>query len=135
MPSNANPDIVEAFLASAIFLIADKKGHSTTLAIRAMLQYMRHDPKIFARMKPNKVLLRKMDLGPHFVSEQVDRDASLELASFMLRYHIDIDYMDFTDDFVAIRVLRRYEDVKYAAEIENVTKTVEQLSDRLIKFE
>jgi len=53
----------------------------------------------------------------------------------MLRYHIEIDYMDFTDDFVAIRVLRRYEDVKYAAEIENVTKTVEQLSDRLIKFE
>lgn len=69
------------------------------------------------------------------MSDQFDKDLSLELASFLLRYHVDIDYGDFTDDPFCIQKLRRYEDVKYAAEVESVTKALESLSDRFFRIE
>lgn len=76
-----------------------------------------------------------MNLERHFRSDQSDREVSLELASFLLRYHVEIDYGDFSDDPYTIQRLRRYEDVKYASEVEGVTKALEQLSDRFIKLE
>ena len=48
---------------------------------------------------------------------------------------MSLDYGDFTDDPFCIQKLRRYEDVKYATEVENVTKAFEQLSARFIKLE
>ena len=102
LPPNSDAATVEAFLVAVIFLISHKNGQTETPAIRVMLNYLRHDPNLFARLKPNRVILRKMDLDRHFKSDQADREASLELASFLLRYHQDIDYMDFTDDSIAI---------------------------------
>ena len=31
--------------------------------------------------------------------------------------------------------MRRYEDIKYAAEVEGITKTIEELSDRFLRIE
>ncbi len=76
------------------------------------------------------MLLRKMNLEKHFKSDGSDRDIALEFASFLLRYHVDIDYGDFTDDPFAIQKLRRYENVKYAAEVEGLTKAIEDISGR-----
>lgn len=45
----------------------------------------------------------------------------------MLRYHRQIDYGDFTEDPFAIQMLRRYENVKYASELESLTKVVESM--------
>lgn len=59
----------------------------------------------------------------------------LEFASFILRYHVGLDYGDFTDDAYCIQKLRRYEDVKYATEVENVTKAFEELSERFTVLE
>jgi hypothetical protein len=36
----------------------------------------------------------------------------------VLRYHENVDYGDFTSDPVTIQRLRRYENIKYAAEIQ-----------------
>lgn len=54
-----------------------------------------------------------------------ESEQSLELASFLLRYHVEIDYGDFTDEPFAVQKLRRYEDVKYAAELEALSKNFE----------
>lgn len=129
LPDSSNP-VIEQFLASAIFLIAHKKGNSAPRAMRVMLHFLRHDPKVFQRLTPNRMLLRKMNLEKHFKSESSDRDVSLEFASFLMRYHVDIDYGDFTDDPFAIQKLRRYENVKYAAELEGLTKTIEDLGSQ-----
>ena len=76
-----------------------------------------------------------MNLERHFMSEESDHQASLELASFLLRYHADIDYGDFTDDPFCIQKLRRYEDVKYAAEVEEITKSLEALTDKFYQIQ
>jgi len=60
--------VIEAFLASAIFLIATKRGGSTVKAIKLMLNYLRHDANVFAKLSPNRILLRKMNLEKHFFS-------------------------------------------------------------------
>jgi hypothetical protein len=44
-----------------------------------------------------------------------------------LRYHEELDYNDFTDNSVAIKKLRRYENVKYASEVEELAKVIEDL--------
>lgn len=44
-----------------------------------------------------------------------------------MRYHEELDYNDFTDNSVAIKKLRRYENVKYASEVEELAKVIEDL--------
>lgn len=91
-----------------------------------MLRFLRNDPQVFAMFKPNKLLLRKMNIQNLIASEQTQESSlGLEFASFLLRYHVTLDYGDFTDDPFCIQKLRRYEDVKYATEVENVTKAFE----------
>ena len=34
-----------------------------------MLAYLRHDPQVYSMMKPNKPLLRKMNLERHILSK------------------------------------------------------------------
>lgn len=68
LPQDSNPQTVEALLASSIYLIARKQKTDTVRAIRTMLKYLRNDPSVFARLKPNKILLRKMNLERHFLS-------------------------------------------------------------------
>ena len=77
-----------------------------------------------------------MNIQSLIVSDQPQESAlGLEFASFLLRYHVTLDYGDFTDDPFCIQKLRRYEDVKYATEVENVTKAFEQLSARFTRLE
>ena len=68
-------------------------------------------------------------------SDNQESQISLEFASFLLRYHVDIDYGDFTEDAFCIQKLRRYEDVKYATELETITKAFEALSERFVVIE
>jgi hypothetical protein len=50
--------------------------------------------------------------------DENEANTAKEFASFLLRYHETLDYGDFTADAFAIQKLRRYENTKYAAEIE-----------------
>lgn len=70
-------------------------------------------------LKPNKLLVRKMNLERFILGSSYDDGINgLEMASFLLRYHAEIDYGDFSDDPYVIQKLRRHNDVKYAAEVE-----------------
>ncbi len=46
-----------------------------------------------------------------------------------MRYNRNIDYGHFSEEPLAIQRLRRYEDVKYAAEIEALSKNFERLEN------
>jgi len=96
--------------------------------MKLLLTYLRNDQSVFNMLKPNKPLLRKINLDKYILSSQPSEAAvGLELSSFLLRYHSDIDYNDFSDDPAAVKKLRRYEGVKYAAELEQLTKIVEDI--------
>jgi hypothetical protein len=57
------------------------------------------DANIFAKFKPNKPLLRKMNMGAHIMStNQSESELALEFCSFLLRYHRALDYGDFSDN-------------------------------------
>ena len=45
----------------------------------------------------------------------------------MLRYNPQIDYVDFSNDAGFVRMIRRYEDVKYASELENLTLKITEV--------
>ena len=65
-----------------------------------------------------------MKLSNLIISKNLqESEVSKEFASFILRYHDAVDYGDFSEDPLVIQKLRRYENIKYAAEIEMLNQT------------
>jgi len=65
--------------------------------IFSFLNYI--DASVFAKFKPSKPLLRKMNLAQHIMSTSIqESELSLDLCSFLLRYHRGLDYGDFSDN-------------------------------------
>ena len=57
------------------------------------------DANVFAKFKPNKPLLRKMNMSAHIMAtSHQESELALELCSFLLRYHRALDYGDFSDN-------------------------------------
>eukprot|EP00354_Favella_ehrenbergii_P008858 CAMPEP_0170460212 /NCGR_PEP_ID=MMETSP0123-20130129/6665_1 /TAXON_ID=182087 /ORGANISM="Favella ehrenbergii, Strain Fehren 1" /LENGTH=102 /DNA_ID=CAMNT_0010725101 /DNA_START=262 /DNA_END=567 /DNA_ORIENTATION=- len=54
-----------------------------------------------------------------------------EMVSFMLRYNPQIDYVTFSEDPSFVRQVRRYESVKYASELEQLTLKIVELENRV----
>lgn len=52
------------------------------------------------------------------------------MISFMLRYNPQIDYVTFSDNAEFVRKIRRYEDVKYAIELENLTHKITEVESK-----
>ena len=51
------------------------------------------DPKVFKRFKPNKVIIKNMNMSAYILSQNYkDQELALDFCSFLLRYHKDIDY-------------------------------------------
>lgn len=95
---------------------------NSSVAIKAMktfLDYCRTDSSVFATFKPDSALLKQLQLQAAILSFDKDEaETAKEFASFILRYHEHVDYGDFAEDPAAIQRLRRYENVKYASEIQ-----------------
>lgn len=59
----------ESFLAILISTISLKTNTKFVMrSIKLMLDYLRNDPNVFRVFKPNKPLLRKMDMSLHIMS-------------------------------------------------------------------
>lgn len=71
--------------------------------MRLILTYLKEDIGLFTFFKPNKPLLRKMDLNGRIMSiDNQESEITLEFCSFIMRHHRAIDYSDFTDSPFAI---------------------------------
>lgn len=64
-------------------------------------------------------------------STEADSDLALDFASFLLRYHRDIDYSDFSDDPLIIHKIKRAETYRSWADIEDLANGFETLSNNL----
>jgi hypothetical protein len=60
--------------------------------------------------------------------KEEDSDLALDFASFLLRYHRDIDYSDFSDDPVIIHKIKRAETYRSWADIEDLANGFESIS-------
>jgi hypothetical protein len=89
---------------------------------------------VFAKFKPSKPLLRKMNLGQHIMANSQESEVALDLCSFLLRYHRALDYGDFSDNPYCVQRLRRYEDFKCWSEIEDVALLSETNTKEMIAF-
>lgn len=80
LPDGVHESIVEAFLATLISIISLKSDTRHTLkSIKCLLEYLKNgklmvedyyriDANVFAKFKPSKPLLRKMNLSQHIMS-------------------------------------------------------------------
>ena len=63
-----------------------------------MLDHLKKDASAFRAFKPNKPLLRKIDMGAHIMSNiPSESETALEFCAFIMRYHRNIDYGDFSE--------------------------------------
>jgi hypothetical protein len=78
LPEGVHESIVEAFLATLISIISLKTDQRFALrSVKALLEYLKNgtiiifhdlDANVFAKFKPSKPLLRKMNLAQHIMS-------------------------------------------------------------------
>lgn len=76
--------------------------------IKLLLVYLKNDVTVFNAFSVNKPLIRKLDLETHIISQNhAEREASLELAVFIMKFYKQIDFGDFSNDPVVISKIRR----------------------------
>ena len=97
--------------------------------LSALLLLLRGDKRLFDAFRPTEDLLNKIKLGEMAMSRESPKLSTLacDIISFMLRYNPQIDYVDFSNDAGFVRMIRRYEDVKYASELENLTLKITEV--------
>jgi len=143
LPEGSSLSIIDAFLATVISIISLKQDPLyVQKSMRCFLNYLRNDANVFSRFKPHKPLMRKMNLAVHimgrflFILAQNDNESelALEFCNFLLRYHRDLDYGDFSDNPYVVQKLRRYEDFKCWAELEELQQLQDQSGNKLDKF-
>jgi hypothetical protein len=90
------------------------------------------DPKVFKRFKPNKAIVKNMNLSAFVLSSNTkDADLALDFCAFLLRYHREIDYSDFSDDQYVVGRIRRSEVFRAWADIEDLALGYERLMNNL----
>jgi len=90
---------------------------------------------VFAKFKPSKPLLRKMNMSQHILSHTYqESELALEFCAFLLRYHRVLDYGDFSDNPYVVQRLRRFEDLKCWNEIEDSVAMAESVQKNFDQF-
>lgn len=70
-----------------------------------------------------------MNLAAYVLSKNPkDAELALDFCAFLLRYHRDIDYGDFTDDQLALSKIRRAEVYRAWADIEDLANGYETIN-------
>lgn len=80
------------------------------------------------------MIVKNMNMGTYILSNiYKDQELSLDFCSFLLRYHKDIDYQDFSDDELVISKIRRAEIYRSWADIEDLANGYETLNGNFEK--
>ena len=94
---------------------------------------MRSDKRIFDAFRPTESLLERIKLHELAMNRDSADLSSMacNIISFLLRYNPQIDYVSFSTDPEFVRTIRRFENVKYAAELEQLTIKIAEV-ERLV---
>jgi hypothetical protein len=75
-----------------------------------------------------------MNMSVYVLSQNFkDQELALDFCSFLLRYHKDIDYQDFSDDQFVINRIRRSEVYRVWADIEDLANGYETINGNFEK--
>ena len=86
--------------------------------------------------RPKPALVASLNLSNRIGSSDKQMSAeACEFASFLLRYHQDIDYSSFSNDSGVVTKLRRYEQLKYSSELEMLSNHFEDCQRRIVEVE
>lgn len=92
------------------------------------------DPKVFKRFKPNKQIIKNMNLqlyvlaSPQTGGGPKDAELALDFCAFLLRYHRELDYGDFAEEQVAAGRIRRAEVFRAWGDIEDLANGYETIN-------
>eukprot|EP00347_Sterkiella_histriomuscorum_P008751 403343892 len=130
LPSNASNNLIDSFLASLVSIISINPEYKLSIrAIQILFNYLKNDPKVFKRFKPNKVIIKNMNMSTYVLSQNFkDQELALDFCAFLLRYHKDIDYSDFSDDQFVVNKIRRAEIYRSWADIEDLANGYETIN-------
>jgi|TARA_B110000285_G_C14890947_1_gene498528 hypothetical protein len=107
-------------------------NHSTptgSRALKVLFEYLKNDPQVYARFRPNRIILRKMNIAQLIISsDEKESDLALDFSSFLLRYNRVLDYQDFSDDLNIQNKIKRAETFRSWADIEDLAHGFESLS-------
>ena len=107
----------------------NKKSQIGPRALKILFEYLKNDPQVYSRFKPNRVILRKMNIEYYVASgTEADSDLALDFSSFLLRYNRDLDYEDFSDDYNIKNRIKRAETFRSWADIEDLAHGFENMS-------
>jgi hypothetical protein len=130
LPGNATTNLIDSFLASLVSIVSI--NHDYKLSVRAigiLFTYLKNDPKVFKRFKPNKAIVKNMNLSSYILSSAPKEvDLALDFCAFLLRYHRDLDYADFSEDQYASGKIRRAEVYRAWADIEDLANGYETIN-------
>lgn len=75
-----------------------------------------------------------MNMSVYILSQSFkDQELALDFCAFLLRYHKDIDYSDFSDDQFVINKIRRSEIYRVWADIEDLANGYETINGNFEK--
>ena len=107
-------------------------SRTATRALKILFEYLKNDSQVYARFKPNKIIIRKMNIASIInAQKEEDSDLALDFSSFLLRYHRELDYADFADDPLIGQKIKRAETYRAWADIEDLANGFESLQTNI----
>jgi len=90
-------------------LIALKDDNDRSIKLMKILKtFLQNDITVFNSFSINKPLIRKLNLEEHLKSKNpLEREAALDLSTFILRFFKQTDFTDFSTDASVVQQLRR----------------------------
>ena len=136
-PVEVNNSQIDSFLAITVALICFfKEAEKSGRALSILLNYLKEDEKVFARFKPNRLILRKMKLERMISSDNEEEvNKALDFWSFVIRYNPDIQYSDFNENQGIIDLIRRGESFRSWGDIEDLTNSYDALFKNFTEHE
>jgi hypothetical protein len=129
LPSKSDSKLIDSFLISLISIVSINIDSDSTLrALDLLFSYLKNDPQVYVRFRPDRNVILRMNLDS-FVNAQ-DEDTSnlaLNFTSFLLRYHKELDYADFSHEPEVIKKVQRAEMYRNWVDIEDLANGYETL--------
>ena len=132
LPPNSQPQVVDAFVQGLLLIIQTQPGNSQLCfkINRLIFKFVRGDDQVFKRFIPNYNTVRRLQLDQLINSANMkEQDLGLDFATFILRYHRNVNYEFFGDDQVVISRIKRAETFRAWADIEDLAHVYEKLSN------
>jgi hypothetical protein len=72
LPGNSAVNVVDSFLASLVSVVSINPDYKLSIrAIAILFNYLKNDPQVFKRFKPNKMIIKNMNLAQFILCKSI----------------------------------------------------------------